>query len=219
MIHVAVHLVHAQPEHWGGLTDGTWSVLADPTYWPRLLHFVLAGIAFAALVAVWWAVRRAGEGVEAEQNTAIARWAWRWALWATALQVVDGFLLLMLLPAPVLRGLMAGGVATLGPLTLAILAGVGLLMMLSRVSNPVENPRLAAGTLAAMTLSIAIMTVTRNEIRILYLQPSTEQFSFQILPQWGNFVLFVVLLLAGLATLAWMVQRVLASPASGADAA
>lgn len=219
MIHVAVHLVHAQPERWSGVADGTWSVLADPTYWPRLLHFVLAGIAFAALVTVWWAVRRAGAGVEAEQNTAIARWAWRWALWATALQVVDGFLLLMLLPSPVLRGLMAGGVATLGPLTLAILAGVGLLMMLSRVSNPVEKPALVAGTLAAITLTIAIMSVTRHQVRVLYLQPSTEQFSFQILPQWGNFALFVLLLLAGLATVAWMVRRVLASAASGAEAA
>ncbi len=219
MMHVAVHLIHAQPERWGGLADGTWSALSDPTYWPRLLHFILAGIGFAAMVAAWWAVRRATEGTEAEQNTAIARWTWRWALWTTVLQVVDGFLLLMLLPSAVLRGLMSGGVATLGPLTLAILAGIGLLMMLSRVSNPVEKPGLVAGTLTAMTLAIAVMSVTRHQVRTLYLEPSVAQYRFQILPQWGNFVLFGVLLVAGLATVAYMVRRVLSSPASGVDAA
>jgi hypothetical protein len=219
MIHVAVNLVHAQPEKWGSLADGSWSVLADPTYWPRLLHFVLAGLAFAALVTAWWAVRRASEGIDVEDNTAIARWAWRWALWTTVLQVVDGFLLLMVLPQPVLRGIMTGGVATLGPLTLAILLGIGLLMMLARVANPVEKSGLVAGTLGAMTLTIAIMSITRHQVRALYLEPSTAQFSFQIAPQWGNFVLFAALLVAGLATVAYMVRRVVTSPASGADAA
>lgn len=219
MIHVAVNLVHAQPEKWGSLADGNWMVLSDATYWPRLLHFVFAGLGFAALVTAWWAVRRASQGVDAEVNSEIARWAWRWALWTTVLQVVDGFLLLMLLPGPVLRGIMVGGVATLGPLTIGILGGIGLLMMLSRVSNPVEKPGLVGATLGAMTLTIAVMSMTRHQVRALYLDPSTAQFSIQVVPQWGNFVLFVVLLLAGLATVAYMVRRVLASPASGADAA
>ena len=219
MIHVAVNLVHSQPEKWGPLADGTWSVLADPVYWPRFFHFVFAGLGFAALVTVWWAVRRASAGHEIETNTEIARWAWRWALWTTALQVVDGFVLLVVLPGTVLRGLMSGGLATLGPLTLAIVLGVGLLMMLARVSNPVEQPGLVSGTLAAMTLTIAVMTVTRHQVRSLYLDPSTARFSFEIVPQWGNFLLFVALLVAGLVTVGYMVQRVLSSPAEGADAA
>ena len=219
MIHVAVNLIHAQPEMWGALADGNWSVFSDPTYWPRLLHFVLAGLGFAALVTAWWAVRRAGEGVDVELNTAIAGWAWRWALWATVLQVVDGFLLLMVLPKPVLIGIMRGGLVTLGPLTLAILVGIGLLMMMARVSNPVEKPGLVAGTLGAMTLTIAIMSITRHQVRALYLEPATAQFSFEIVPQWFNFVLFALLLVAGLATVGYMVWRVLTSPASGADAA
>jgi hypothetical protein len=219
MVHVAVHLVHAQPEKWGGIADGSWNVLADPTYWPRLLHFVLAGIAFAALVTVWWAVRRAREGSEVAVNTSIAGWAWRWALWATALQVVDGFVLLMVLPQSVLRGVMTGGVTTLGPLLAAVLIGVGLLMMLGRAGNPVETPGLVAGTLGAMTLAIAVMSITRHQVRVLYLAPSTAGSEFLVIPQWGNLALFVLLLVAGLATVAFMVRRVVTSPASGADAA
>jgi hypothetical protein len=219
MIHVAVNLIHAQPEKWASISDGSWSVLSDPTYWPRLLHFVLAGIGFAALVAVWWAVRRAAAGIEVEHNTAIARWAWRWVLWTTVLQVVDGFVLLLVFPEPVLRGLMTGGITTMGPLTLGILVGIGLLMMLARTSNPVEKPALVTGTLGAMTVAIAIMTVTRHQVRALYLEPSTSQYQFQVVAQWGNFLLFVVLLVAGLATVAYMVKRVLSSPATGVDAA
>lgn len=219
MIHVAVNLVHAQPEKWGTLADGSWSVLSDPTYWPRLFHFVFAGVGFAALVAAWWAVRRASEGVDPEVNASIARWTWRWVLWTTVLQVVDGFLLLMLLPRPVLRGIMSGGVATLGPLTLSILFGIGILMMLARVSNPVDNRGLVNGTLGAMTLTIAVMSITRHQVRILYLEPATKLFEAEVVPQWLNFSLWVVLLVAGLATVAYMVKRVLTEPATGADAA
>ena len=219
MIHVAVHLVHAQPERWGALADGAWCVLADPTYWPRLFHFVLAGIAFSALVTAWWAVRRAGDGVEVETNTEIARWSWRWALWATVLQVVDGFILLLVLPQPVLRGVMTGGLATLGPLTAGILAGIGILMMLSRTTKPVDRPGLVTGTAAAMTLTIAVMSITRHQVRALYLAPSTTTSDFVVAPQWGNFAVFVLLLLAGLGTVAYMVRRVLTSPATGTDAA
>jgi hypothetical protein len=164
-------------------------------------------------------VRRHRQGYDPEVNAGIARWSWRWALAATALQVVDGFVLLLLLPQPVLRGVMTGGVAVLGPLTVSILLGIGLLMMLSRVRQPVEKPALVTGTLATMTLVVAVMSVTRHQVRALYLAPSTSGFEFEIVPQWGNFVLFAVVLVAGLATVGWMIHRVVSSPATGADAA
>jgi hypothetical protein len=219
MIHVAVNLVSSQPGKWSGIAEDRWQVLSDPTFWPRLLHFVFAGIAFAALVACWWAVRQASLGVDVDVNTSIARHTWQWALWTTVLQVVDGFLLLMVLPQSVLRGFMGGGLATLGPLTLAILLGIGLLVMLARATNPVEKPGLVTGVLGTMTLAIAIMSVTRHQVRMLYLEPATSQYTLQVVPQWGNFVLFALLLVAGLATVAYMVWRVLGSPATGADAA
>jgi hypothetical protein len=70
-----------------------------------------------------------------------------------------------------------------------------------------------------MVLTIAIMTITRHQVRMLYLDPVTSQYQLQIAPQWGNFLLFVVLLLAGLATVAYMVKRVLSEPATGEEAA
>jgi hypothetical protein len=219
MVHVAVHLLHAQPDRWHDIASGAACILADTTYIPRLLHFVFAGVGFAALVACWWAVRQARAGVEVETNTRIARTAWRWALWTTVLQVVDGFVLLMLLPRPVLLGFMRGGAATMVPLLLGIVLAVGLLMMLAKVSNPVDSSGTVTGCLGAMALAVAIMSVTRHQVRAIYLEPVTSQYQFAVVPQWGNFVLFAVLLVIGLATVAYMVKRVLTEPASGADAA
>ncbi len=219
MVQVAVQLLHAQPERWADAASGRWSVLADPTYLPRLAHFLFAAIAFSALVVAWWAVREGTSGRDAQTNRAIAAFAWRWALVATAMQLVDGVVLLLLLPRPVLLGLMRVGAATLAPLTLAVVLAVGVLMMLTRVRDPFESRGLVTGTFAAATLTVAVMSVTRHQIRTLYLEPFAASAAAAVRPQWGNFLLFAVLLLAGLATVAIMVGRVLARPAKGSEAA
>jgi hypothetical protein len=65
---------------------------------------------------------------------------------------------------------------------------------------------------------IAIMAITRHQVRELYLDPVSSQFELASAPQWGNFVLFALLLVAGLATVDFMVRRVLGSPAAGGEA-
>ena len=104
------------------------------------------------------------------------------------------------------------------PLTVSILLGIGLIMMLVRVSDPAKNRGTVTGTLAAMVLTIAVMSITRHQLRDLYLEPFRD-LPLATAPQWGNFVLFALLLVAGLATVAYMVRRVVASPAEGEDAA
>ncbi|MCA9727856.1 MAG: hypothetical protein KC729_09255, partial [Candidatus Eisenbacteria bacterium] len=148
-----------------------------------------------------------------------ARLCWRWAMATIALQIVDGFLLLMALPREVLRAFMRGGAPTMVPLALGILLGVGLLMMLARPIDPIAKRKLITGTLASLVLTIAVMAITRDQVRALYLEPSTESFHPTVVPQWGNFVLFVVLLIAALGTVAYMTKRALAERATGDDAA
>lgn len=218
-IQVAVHLIHVQPGSWEAVSANPWVVLADPTFVPRFLHYVLAGIAFSGLVMAWWAVRQAGQGIEPELNRKIATFGWKFALWTTVAQVVDGFLLLILLPQEVMIGLMRGGAATMIPLTVGIVLAVGLLVMLSRTMNPADHPALLTGVLGSMTATIAVMTITRHQIRALYLDPYVDLSEFAIRSQWGNFILFALLLLVTLATVAWMVRKVLTSPATGEDAA
>ena len=219
MVHVAVNLIHSQPAKWTEVAASPWSILGDPAYLVRLLHFVLAAVAFSALVVAWWAVREAKAGRDEALNSEIAGFAWKWALGATALQVVDGFVFLLVLPREVLLGLMRGGAATMAPLGLAVLLALGLLVMLARVSNPAARPGLVGGTLGAMTLAIVAMVVPRHQVRELYLEPISSRFTLATAPQWGNFALFAVLLVAGLATVAWMVRAVATQRSAGGAAA
>ncbi len=219
MLHVAVNLIHSQPELWPRLAASPLAILGDRAYWPRLLHFVLASLGFTAAVTAWWAVRQASRGNEVETNRAIAASAWRWLLWTTVAQVADGFVLLLALPPHVLRGLMTGGAATLAPLGLAILLAIGLLVMIARVREPAASAGTVTGVLATLTAAIAVMAIVRHQVRALYLEPVRSAYRLQAAPQWGNFVLFALLLVAGLAFLAYTLRRVLTERAEGAEAA
>jgi hypothetical protein len=218
-IQVAVNLIHSQPERWQALAQGNWSVLNDATYFPRLLHFLLAAIGFSAGICVWWAARRARAGEAVEVNQRIASYAWRWVVWTIALEILAGFTLLALLPGPVMSRLMRGGAGGLVPLIAAIVLGLGMLMMVTRVRNPVDETKLVNGTLGALTLTVALMTITRHSVRLLYLEPTSSQTEILAAPQWGNFGLFALLLIGGVATLVFMLRRVLTSAATGQEAA
>jgi hypothetical protein len=219
MIQVVVQLIHAQPQLWPAIADSPWALVGDATLIPRFLHFVLGAVAFSAIVIAWWSARQLRQGHDVESNTAIAAFTWKWALWCTALQIVDGFVLLLLLPREVLLAFMRGGAATTLPLGLAILLAIGALMMLARASDPGQRPGLVSGVLVTMVGTIAVMSITRHQVRSLYLEPYSSQSAWLEVPQWGNFVLFAVLLVAGLGLVAYMLKRVLGSPATGDEAA
>ncbi len=218
-IQVAVHLIHAQPKIWTAIVANPWSILGDPSFVPRYLHFLLAGMTFSAVVMTWWAVRQARKGVDVELNTKIAGFAWKWVMWTIAAEVVDGFVLLFVLPKPVLLGLMRGGALTMVPFTLAIILGIGLLMMAAKTSDPVAKPALVNGVFASLLATMALMLVTRDQLRTLYLDGVADLSKFEVIPQWGTFILFAITLVAGLATVYYMIHRVLTSPATGEDAA
>ena len=209
MIQVAAYLAQVQPTRWMALSEAPLSILGDPTYWPRLLHFVLAGVAFSALAMAWWSARLVRRGEDVDVNRAIARWCWRWALWTTALQIVDGVALLVLLPRSVLSGLMQGGAASLAPLTLAVVGALGLLVLLARVSHPSDAWALTTGGLLGMVALVTVMVVTRHQVRVLYLDPVADLSAFAVLPQWLNFALFAALLVIALAVTVSMTRMVI----------
>ena len=70
-----------------------------------------------------------------------------------------------------------------------------------------------------MTTTIAVMSVTRHQIRDLYLAPYTATENAVVVSQWGTLVLFALLLVGGLATVAYMVHQVRHRPATDVDAA
>lgn len=214
-VHVAVNLIHSQPAGWVALAEHPWSVLRDHTFGVRLLHFVAAAVAWSAVVVTWWSVREARAGREVELNRGIARFAWRWALGALVLQVIDGFALLLLVPRRLLAGLFEGGAATLVPLAAAVLLGLGLLLMLARVRDPVAEGGAVTAVAATLVVVVAAMSVTRHQVRALYLEPLADSLRAATAPQWALFALFAMLLVAALAAVGWIAWLARRRPGAG----
>jgi len=74
-------------------------------------------------------------------------------------------------------------------------------------------------TLGLMVGTTAIMVVTRDQLRPLYLGSAVDLGRFGIHAQWGNFWLLAILLVLVLVTVFLMVRMVLNEKAEGPDAA
>jgi len=219
-IQVAVHLLTVQPGRWAEVSRHAWSALTDPSFLPRLLHFVLAAVSMAGLLLARQMVKKGAAGEDVEPLRPLASFGVRAALFATFLQLVDGCWLLLALPQDVLRGLMRGGAATMVPLTLSILAGLGLLVLLSQVRDPFAEGKKVRHALELLLGAVILMTVTRHQVRGIYLALAGAQGEPAVSPQWGAFAFFAgcLVLCAGLTIFA-VVRSVKDRPGPGEEAA
>jgi hypothetical protein len=159
----------------------------------RLLHFVVASMAIAglgvALLSRLW--RR-----EAPEFAAWAhRYGLRWFQAGTGTEILVGIWFLLSLPAEV-RGQFLGA-STLA--TVLLVAAV----VLAIAALVVARHSLALSTLAIVG-TVSVMAVIRHLVRIAYLHPYFDPRSLPMHGQWVVFVLFAALLVAGIATVAWM---------------
>ena len=189
-IQVAVHLVHVQPSLWATSLRSGWAVLADPSFVPRFLHFVFAAISMAGALLIRQGVKSVSKGGDREEADALARFGSKVALWATLLQMADGFWLLLSLPEKVLKGLMRGGASTMVPLTIAVLLGFGLLVLLAQLGDPLSAPKKARHLTELLLGAIVLMVVTRHQVRGLTLALAGPLSVPAVEPQWGIFALF-----------------------------
>ncbi len=200
-IQTSVHLLSVQPGLWGAFLGRPSLVLGDPTFIPRLLHFVFAAVSMAAVLPA------AFPRSLADAAPGAARFGLFTALVLTGAQFAVGLWLLLALPRTVLSGLMTGGVANLAPLGLGILVGLALLGLLVRAVGAPGNVRLARVVLGHLAVVALFMIVTRHQVRDLYLAGARATERLDVAPQWGVLALFlaVFVLCAGLS--AWALFR------------
>ncbi len=210
-IHVAAHLIHVQPRHWAVYAQNPWRVLADPSFLPRYLHFVLAALAFAGALLARSQCRRGSRGDGSAAAAGV-----RVALWATAANLAVGLWLLVSLPADVLGAFMRGGSWRMIPLLLGVLAGVGLLVVAARIRDPLAESRAVRRVLELVVGAMLVMVLTRHQVRALYLEQAGIETRMPVVPQWGAIGLFLVVLVAGVALTAWVLLRTAREHASGA---
>jgi hypothetical protein len=206
-IQVAVNLLQLQPGRWATVAASSFAAFLDPSFLPRFLHFVLAAVSLAAALLAFVAVRRAGSGHETSLCRDMARFGVATALYATVAQIVVGIWMLLALPGDVLRGFMRGGAATMIPLTLAILAALGLVVVLARIRDPLESPRLVRHAAELIVGAMVVMVITRHQLRGLYLAPARAAESMTVKPQWDAFALFLVVFVLCVGLTVWAVAR------------
>ncbi len=215
-IQVAVNLLQLQPGRWAAVAAGPLAAFRDPSFPPRFLHFVLAAVSLAAALLAFAAVRRATAGFEASLCRDMARFGVATALYATVAQVVVGIWLLLVLPGDVLRAFMSGGAATMIPLTLAVLAALGLVVVLARIRDPLESPKLVRHAAELIVGAMVAMVITRHQLRGYYLAPARATESVAVRAQWDAFALFLVVFVLCVGLTVWAVARSLRDrPAPG----
>jgi hypothetical protein len=191
--------------------DAGWrSNAGDLWVWPRFAHMLVGSIAICGLVIAWIARlhRRLDPRVAAWMGQRGARLFGA----ATLVQFVVGIAFFFALPVPVREVFEAGVTPD------AILLVVGVAFALAAVVV-VRRSLLVAS--CATLVAVIDMAVVRHRVRALLLEPYFQPESVPVVPQTAAFVLFAVLLVAGLAVVGWMVWKFAAArPAEApADAA
>lgn len=188
--------------------------LADPTFWPRLLHTLFGAVAVAGLGVALYGAWRRGDAPD------LSAWAIRRGTTAfgvsTAVNIVIGLVYLMTLPRPVLLGLVGGDAHGTGLLVLGIVLAVGIAghgLFALGAKDPVKATTALAGTLL---LTVVVMVLLRDRVRTLSLHLAGFEQPATVAAQWGPFAVFVVCLLAAVATIAWMAHALLRGRAAAA---
>lgn len=158
----------------------------------RLAHFVVAAIALAGLGVALLSRRWQTESPE------LAEWGRRygvsWFMAGTLLQFLVGLWFLFGLPVEI-RQALVGETLPVGLLILGIFLALLALLI---------APKSLLASSVAILGTVSMMAVLRHFVRVAYLRPYFDPHLLPVQGQWVVFSIFVVLLLAGLATVGWM---------------
>jgi hypothetical protein len=184
----------------GGLTLN----LGDPTLWPRYLHVLLGAVAVAALGAALYGVLRRPRDPELG-DWAIRRGTTVFGV-ATAANVFVGMLFLLALPRTVLIRLVGGDAWAMTLLALGILLSIAVagLALLALGAKEVVRATWAQVWLLAATL--VVMVLLREQVRLIALRDAGFEHPGRVATQWGPLAVFLVLLVAAVATIGWMAR-------------
>jgi hypothetical protein len=206
-IQVLVNVLQLTPLRWLAVATRAASPLADPTMLPRYLHFLLGASAVAGVFLANLGAERAAKDSDPLYPW-LGRMGVRWALAATALQVADGFWLFFRLPGPLQARLMGGGPGETVLLVTGMGLGLVLLILLSRIQDPVRERGLLRTTGLVLVLTLLAMVILRDAVRGLYLAPFIRIHELPARTQIDLLLLFLVVFVLGLAAVAWMLFAV-----------
>lgn len=175
---------------------GLHTNMADAWVWPRFAHMLVGSLAITGLVVAW--IPRARRRVDAASAAWIGRYGTRLFRVATLVEFLAGVGLFFALPRPVRDVFLSGRTPDL------LLVAAGAAFALAGVA--IVRRSLLVGSCATM-VALADMAVVRHRVRSVLLEPYFQPDSLPVVPQTGVFLLFALLLVAGLAIVAWMIWK------------
>jgi hypothetical protein len=189
-----------EPHRWSAYfrtPGGTILNAGSPSVWPRYLHFVTGALAIGGLfVALYgrFKGRRDPElgarAVELGMNAFTG---------LTMLQIAVGLWFLISLPRAVMLLFLGGGRAA------TALFAVGVALALAALAAGFKR-RVATSTALAIPL-VFVMAFLRDLVRGGYLKPFLALETLKVVPEYSPPLLFIVTLLAGVATIIWMLRK------------
>ncbi len=205
-VQVLVNVLQLTPGRWWNVAERAGSALRDPTLLPRYLHFLLGSLAVAGMFLAMVALRASRRDPD-PFHAWLARRSLIWAKAATGLQIAVGSWLLFSLPPDILRSLMGGNFGATVYLGVGTGLGVLVLILVMVIHEPLKQRALMWGAGACLLLTVAAMVTIRDALRGLYLAPFVSIAALPVRTQADVLVLFLVLFILGLATVAWMIRR------------
>jgi len=189
-----------------------WS---DPSLVPRYLHFTLGAFAIAGLMVFVAGV--------CKRSTEYGQWmmqhGWRWFVVPTVVNYLVGMGFLMTLPRTVLLNLFTGSSLA------ALLIALGMLLPLAAVVHVIRAAQTEKTLLhswlaiATTLLTLVVMVAMRQLVRNAFVAPFVQLSALPVQSQWSVITLFVVLFIAGLATLYVMLKQLWTGQANSSSLA
>jgi hypothetical protein len=208
--HIYVHNMSLaiRPEAWAAIYHGDPSGMnfnyGDPSFWPRWLHFLLAALAVAGLAVGWVGARRVTR--EEPDGRFMLRQGNLWFLVITAVQYVVGTWFLLSLPRETILFFMGQSVGASIAFFASLALPLGALMTAALAVRHPQPARLMNVSMAHLLATVLAMIFVRDFVRDHMLRGIFETSSLQVDAQWSVLALFLGLLVAGLATVAWMLR-------------
>jgi hypothetical protein len=207
-IQVLVNVLQLTPPRWEAVARAIGAVLQDPTLFPRYLHFLLGSLAVAGIFLAVVAVERGSRTPDPFFGW-LARRGVFWALAATGLQMADGFWFLFSLPRNHVMALVGGQAMPTVHLAIGMMLGFLALILLSGLREPEQQRTVLRLTAAVLGVTVFAMIGLRDVVRAMYLSPLVRLRELPRTTQTDVTMLFFVVFVLGLATVAWMVRSVL----------
>ncbi|MBD3169199.1 MAG: hypothetical protein GF307_06925 [candidate division Zixibacteria bacterium] len=196
------------PERWGPIyfADASgWNLnLAEPTLFPRYLHFLNGALAVVSCFIVFLG---AFEKRDSDFRKKAISYGAKMFLIFTFAQYLLGTLWLITMPLD--KALLFMGRHIPGTILFAIglILPLGIIMMLGRAGRR-DNPRgLVIGSGVTLLIVLIIMAIMRDILRHAYLQPQLQLSDMPSFFQASTVIPFAVLLVIGLGVVYWASRK------------